>query len=140
MAHIQELEDAVTATESWVNALAERIGWRNRRKAYQALVTTLHALRDYLPTGEAVYLAAQLPPLLRGIYYEGWHPTGHPFPIENRSEFLDRIQEGMHRDPAIDAERIARDVLAELARHLPSGELEDAKAATPKPLRALWPG
>jgi uncharacterized protein (DUF2267 family) len=32
----------------------------------------LHALRDRLPPEIAVHLSAQLPMLVRGIYYEGW--------------------------------------------------------------------
>lgn len=40
----------------------------------------------------------------------------------------------------IDVEQAARAVFAALAARLPAGELEDAKAATPKPLHDLWPG
>lgn len=136
---IAELDDALTTAEFWVDAVTERLGWHDRRKAFQALVATLHALRDSLPVGEAVYLGAELPSLIRGIYYDGWHPSEKQAPIVERSEFLDRIHESLHRDAAIDTEQTARDVLAELARHLPAGELEDVKAATPKALRSLWP-
>jgi len=45
----------------------------------------------------------------------------------------------VHRDPAIDAEEVARVVFAMLAARLPPAEVEDAKAATPKPLHNLWP-
>ena len=53
--------------------------------------------------------------------------------------FLERIEEGVHRDPGIDAEQVARGVLALLAERLPEAELEDAKAVTPEELRAFWP-
>jgi len=139
MARIEQLDDAVPAAENWIGALLDRLAWRDRQKGFLALMATLHALRDYLPPDEAMYLGAQLPPLLRGFYYEGWHLAGRPLSIENRSEFLERIQDGVHRDPGIDAEVVARAVLALLAERLPAGELEDAKAATPRPLRTLWP-
>ena len=44
----------------------------DRHLAYVALRATLHALRDRLGPENAVHLAAQLPMLLRGLYYEGW--------------------------------------------------------------------
>ena len=41
--------------------------------------------------------------------------------------------------PGIDAEQVARVVLALLAERLSATELEDVRAVTPKALRALWP-
>jgi uncharacterized protein (DUF2267 family) len=53
--------------------------------------------------------------------------------------FLERIHEAVRRDPDIDAKQVAHAVFALLEARLPPGELEDAKAATPKPLRSFWP-
>jgi uncharacterized protein (DUF2267 family) len=58
---------------------------------------------------------------------------------KSRQAFLERIHDGVHRDPAVDAEQVARALFALLLARLPSGEIEDAKAATPKPLHNLWP-
>ncbi len=138
MTAIQELNASVRATEDWVDDLMCRLGWHDRERGYLALLAALHALRDCLPRDEAVYVGAQLPPLLRGLYYEGWHPGGRRR-AENRSAFLDRIHDGVHRDPAVDTEEVARAVFALLAVHMPAAELEDAKAATPKTLHNLWP-
>jgi len=139
MAQIEQFDGAVPAAENWIGALMDRLAWHDRQKGFIALMATLHALRDYLPADEAIFLGAQLPPLLRGFYYEGWHLAGRPLSIENRSEFVERIQDGVHRDPGIDVEHVARAVLALLAERLPAGELEDIKAVTPRLLRALWP-
>jgi uncharacterized protein (DUF2267 family) len=76
--------------------------------------------------------------LLRGFYYEGWHPGAH-LAAKSRSAFLERIHDSVHRDPGIDVEEAARVVFAALAARLPAGELEDAKATTPKSLHNLWP-
>jgi uncharacterized protein (DUF2267 family) len=138
MRHLAELQGAVRATEEWIDDLQQRLGWHDRERVYSALLATLHALRDALAQKEAVYVGAQLPALLRGLYYDGWHPRG-PAPPRSRSAFIARIQDGVHRDPGIDAEQVARAVLALLASRLPAGELEDAKAATPQPLHNLWP-
>ncbi len=131
------LESFLPATESWVDDLMQSLGWHDRNRTWLALLATLHALRDSLGRDEAVYVGAQLPPLLRGLYYEGWHPRARP-PV-SRSAFLERILDGMHHDVAVDAEQVARAVMALLARRMSGAELEDAKAATPTAIHNLWP-
>ena len=138
MTAIDSLNAAVPATNEWIDDLMRRLDWHDRERVCLALLAALHALRDCLGRDEAVYVGAHLPPLLRGLYYEGWHPSGRAA-TKSRNAFLERIQDGMHRDPAVDAEQVARAVLALLAARLPAAELEDAKAATPKPLHNLWP-
>jgi len=138
MTSILDLGSAVQATETWVDDLMRCLGWHDRQRAYLALLATLHALRDCLGRDEAVYVGAQLPPLLRGLYYEGWHPRARG--AASRSAFLERILDGVHRDVAVDAEEVARAVMALLATRMPAAELEDAKAATPPAIHNLWPG
>ena len=138
MAALKDLQGAVSDTENWVDDLTHRLGWRDRERAYLAFLATLHALRDGLPRNEAVYFGAQLPLLLRGLYYEGWHPGGRPTP-KSRSAFLERIHDGAHRDLGVDAEEVARAVFAMIAERFPAAEAEDARAATPKSLHNLWP-
>jgi uncharacterized protein (DUF2267 family) len=137
MTSILDLNTAVQATEAWVDDLMRCLGWHDRHRTYLALLATLRALRDSLGRDEAVYLGAQLPPLLRGFYYEGWHPRARG--ATSRTAFLERILDGVHRDVAVDAEQVARAVMALLAMRLPAAELEDAKAATPPALHNLWP-
>jgi len=139
MANIQDLKKAVPDVEVWLADLKRRLQWHDREKVYLALMATLHALRDSLPRDEAVYLGVQLPVLLRGLYYEGWRPSARTTRAKSRSAFVERIQEGVHRDPGIDAEKVADAVFSLIAERLPAAELEDAKAATPKALRMFWP-
>jgi len=88
---------------------------------------------------DCLQVGAYLPPLLRGLYYEGWHPTARSLPLEDREVFLERIHEAVSRDPGIDAELVARGVFTLLARRLPASELEDVRAVTPVVLHAFWP-
>lgn len=140
MTGIQALDTAVETTEEWIISLTARLGWQDREKVYSALLAALHALRDSLPRDEAGYLGVQLPVLLRGLYFEGWHPASRIPRAKTRGAFLERIQEGVHRDPGIDAEQVAHAVFSLLAERLPVGEIDDAKAATPQALRMFWPG
>jgi uncharacterized protein (DUF2267 family) len=138
MPSLEELSFAVNATEEWIDDLSRRLGWSDRERVYLVLLASLHALRDAVARDEAVYIGAQLPPLLRGLYYEGWHPSTRPA-IRSRAAFLERIHDGVHRDAGVDAEKVARAVFALLAARLPAAEVEDAKASTPKQLHNLWP-
>ena len=114
------------------------MSWRDRGKTYAALFGALHGLRDSLPRDEVVYLGAQLAPLLRGFYFEGWRPGAHRA-AQSLDAFCARIHEAVDHDPGIDPEATARAVLALLATRLPASEIEDVVAATPKSLRAVWP-
>jgi uncharacterized protein (DUF2267 family) len=138
MTTISDLNVAVPATEDWIDDLMRRLGWQDRERVFRALLATLHALRDCLARDEAIYIGAQLPTLLRGLYYDGWHPSARP-PTRSRSAFLERIHDGVHRDPGVDTEQVARAVFALLAARLPAAEIEDTKAATPSVLHNLWP-
>lgn len=133
-----DFKAAVRATGDWIDDLLQRLGWHDREHAYCALIAALHASRDCLPRDEAIYLGAQLPVLLRGLYYEGWHPGGAAA-ATSREAFLQRIHDGVHRDPGVDPEQVARAVFAMLTARLPAAEVEDTKAAMPEPLHNLWP-
>jgi uncharacterized protein (DUF2267 family) len=69
---------------------------------------------------------------------EGWHAAGH-VTVKSRRAFIERIHDGVHREPGIDAEQVTKAMLALLAARLPLAELENAKAATPEELiRRMW--
>ena len=138
MTMMQEFKAAVEATETWVDDLMRLLGWHDQKRVYLALIAALHALRDCLPRDEAVQVGAALPILLRGLYYDGWHPGARPAG-RGRPAFLERIGDGVHHDPAIDPEDVARALFALLSLRLPAGEVENAKAATPLALHNLWP-
>ena len=135
--NVKELDQAVVETRAWVDDLARRLGWREHGKAYAALIGGLHALRDALPGDEVAFLGAQLPPLLRGLYYEGWHAGSRP--AHSVAAITERVHEAVGRDPGIDAEQASRAVFALLAARLPASEVEDLIARTPKSIHPLWP-
>ena len=56
--------------------------------------------------------------LVRGLYYEGWDPTGKPIRLRHKDEFLAPIADALAND-GVDA--------------------EDIKHILPASLRTLWP-
>jgi len=130
----------VQKSNIWLKELGESLHMDEPHDAYLALRTVLHALRDRLPPEEAAHLAAQLPMLLKGVYYEGWKPGATPVKIRDRQEFLDGMREPLRsRMPNPDAERITRGVFELLARHVSAGEIAQIVSGLPPELRELWP-
>src|SRR5688572_2333487 len=97
-------------THLWLNDLMQAMDSNDRHQAYLALRATLHALRDRLTLEEVAQLAAQLPMLIRGFYYEGWDPTDKPQRARHKEQFLDEIGRQFKGDDHVDAERLARAV------------------------------
>jgi uncharacterized protein (DUF2267 family) len=127
-------------TQVWLNEIMTELDWPDQpHKAYLALRTVLHALRDRLTVEEAVQLGAQLPMLVRGLYYEGWTLKGKPRKERHKEDFLDHIKEAFKDDYTSRPESIARAVFKTLARHTSEGEIKDVKELLPKVLRELWP-
>jgi uncharacterized protein (DUF2267 family) len=138
-AGIEGIDRTVHATNGWIHDINERLGWDNRAKSYRLLRAVLHALRDWLPIGEGANLSAQLPTLLRGVYYEQWRPSTVPTKERDRNTFVARIESAMKPDMLDDPEAAIGAVLAVLAQKTTSGEIQDVRNALPKDLRALWP-
>ncbi len=136
---LKSIDHTLHLTHIWLNELLERTSWSDKKRAYRLLRATLQAKRDHLPVNEAVDLGAQLPQLIRGVYYEGWHPAGMPVKTRSRGEFIGRIQEAFKTDPMDDAEEAVGAVFALLSDRITEGEMADVRHALPKQIRALFP-
>ncbi len=122
----------------WLGELQELLHASDAREAYVALRAGLHALRDRLTIEEAAELGAQLPMLLRGLYYEGWHPTGKPVRLRHLDDFLDYVRNGLPANSSLDPESVAWAVFRTLSLHVTEGELADIRSTLPTQLKLLW--
>lgn len=134
-------DSTVQQTNEWLSAIADELHTDNRRYAWLALRGTLHALRDNLGPDEAVKLSAQLPMLVRGVYFEGWRPSKTPVRDRDRDVFLNRVAraferanpEGIYPAPAAQA------VFKVLGKNISAGEIDDVQKALHEDIRAIWP-
>jgi uncharacterized protein (DUF2267 family) len=51
-------------------------------------------LRDQLTPGLSAHLGAQLPLLMRGLYYDQCEPAANPLKLRNVDEFLGHVEQG----------------------------------------------
>ena len=138
---ISEVFDAsLQKPQVWFNDLMAELEWEDQpHRAYLALRTVLHALRDRLTVEEALQLSAQLPMLIRGFYFEGWNLKGKPRKERHKEDFFEHVEKAFKRDPLVSPRRVTRAVFKVLAKHVSAGEIEDIKHIMPKDLRELWP-
>lgn len=136
---VATVEHTVQETNTWLKALAEQLHFEDRHHAYSALRAVLHALRDRLTPEMAVHLGAQLPMLVRGLYYEGWHIAGKPTKDHSAQEFADRVLEQLPPRFPTDPLTASKGVFKLLWEKLDPGETAKVIDHLPLPLRALWP-
>ena len=140
VATIGALEHTVQLTEQWLQELAEKGGFDDDAQAYTVMRAALHALRDRLTVDEASHLAAQLPMLVRGFYYEGWKPAAAPNKERDLQSFLDHVKSSLKNSP-VDPEDACKAVFALLDEKITQGEMEDVRQMLPPEIRnPLWPG
>ncbi len=131
------IEHSVEQTNAWLDELAEQLGSKDREYAYRVLRGYLHALRDRLPVDESAQLAAQLPTLIRGVYYQGWKPSATPVSYGGFTDFLDRLTAEAGLEGETSASYAAGAAAGLLRRHVSSGELDDILAILPEDLKPI---
>jgi uncharacterized protein (DUF2267 family) len=136
---IESLERTIERTNEWLVELSLLLGSDDGGDCYAALRSVLHALRDRLPIIAGVRLGAQLPTLLRGVYYEGWQPDRGHVHTRTLGEFLALVERDAPHGGTASAEDKARAVFMLLGSHVEPAELDRVVGALPDPVRQLFP-
>jgi uncharacterized protein (DUF2267 family) len=139
---ISSFDSTVIKTKNWLKHLQEHLHLDDEEQAYVTLRAVLHALRDRLSPDMAAKLGSQMPMLVRGIYYEGWHPGNKPLKIRDQQEFLDHVTQSLGRNmvPKLSNPiRLTEAVFKLLDSQLTEGEIESVKRTLPQQVRKLWP-
>ena len=134
---LETIETTVQKTHEWIAQIAESMHME-KRDAWKSLRAVLQTLRDRLPADLAVHFGAQLPMLVRGLYYEGWEPSKVPIKLP-LDEFLAVVQSRIVADRVIDPVETVRNVLAIVANHIGDGEMQKVMDAFPREMQSLFP-
>jgi uncharacterized protein (DUF2267 family) len=137
---LSTFDTTVEKTNHILHDIEHAYGWPKdrRNQSYAALRATLHALRDRLTVDVTAQLAAQLPVLVRGIYYDGWDPGAVPVKM-SREDFLARVRRDFPYTIEGDIPGLVDTVLQILRRHISQGEWDDMKSTLPKDLATALP-
>ena len=82
---------------------------------------------------ESAQLAAQLPLLVRGVYFDGWDPSIVPVKM-NKEQFLERVRHEFRYEVEGGIESLVHTVLQAVRRHVTDGEWNDIMAGMPRDL------
>jgi uncharacterized protein (DUF2267 family) len=135
---LEGLDVAVQQAHVWINDLDRRLEWQNKARAYRLLKAVLHALRDHLPVNEAANLGAQLPTLIRGVYYDQWRPATTPLKERHLDQFVATVEKAFKKDPLGDPAGEIAAVFALLSDKVSAGEIADVRQSLPGEIRSLW--
>ena len=139
MTHAQILDTSVQRAHEWLHEIGRGLGFDNERAAYAALRATLHAVRDRLPVELVAHFGAGMPTMIRGIYYDGWHPSAARLKAAHDEDFCQSMRHELHgHDELRNAEQVALAVMGVIARRMEPGQIDHILDSLPKQVRELW--
>ena len=134
---LEVFDKTLDTTHVWLKEIMADLG-PDKQVAWKVLSTVLHKLRDRLTINLAAHLGAQLPLLIRGVYYDQFEPGHMPSELRSRGDFVQDVAEWLSDTKPVDPEEAIRSVFRVLSRHISEGQVSKVRDALPKSLRQLW--
>ena len=132
---VENLDRSIDKANTWLADIDAGFGTSDRHLAYRVLRAWLHCLRDRLSVQVAAHFAAQLPELLRGVFFDGWNPARVPQKYDRAAYITRFAREARVRDS--DVRKAARVVSAVARQHMSAGVVAEAFGLLPADLREL---
>ena len=132
---VEHLDASIDKANVWLADVAAGFGTSDRRLAYRVLRAWLHCLRDRLSVEVAAHFAAQLPELLRGVFFDGWNPARVPHKYDRAAYVARFAHEARVRDS--DVGKAAGIVSAVARQRMSAGVVAEAFGLLPADLRQL---
>jgi uncharacterized protein (DUF2267 family) len=134
---LEVFDKTVQTTNIWLDEIMDEIG-PDRHVAWHVLGAVLRTLRDRLTVEEAAHLSAQLPLLIRGLYYDQWRPSQVPAKWRTEEEFMQHVADHLHDIRPVNQQAAVQAVFDVLARHISIGEFDEVAGALPQKLRPFF--
>lgn len=112
------IERNMQTLNQWLNEISQELDGISHQDSWDRMRAVLHTIRDRLPPDEAVNLAAQLPLVVRGLYFENWNPSTTPHRMESPEAYCEHFQHLLNRSHPVDAEQTIRAVFKVLEEHI----------------------
>jgi len=135
---LEVFDRTVHTTNVWLHEIIDELG-PDRNHAWHVLGAVLRSLRDQLPAELAAHLAAQLPLLVRGAFYEAWNPSAAARRARSPKEFIAKLDGNLAGTRPTNAEQAARAVFGVLSRHVDREQIMNVRNALSEQVRRLWP-
>jgi uncharacterized protein (DUF2267 family) len=129
-------DKTLQTTNIWLNEICDTLG-PDRRVAWKVLSVVLHKLRDRLPVPLAAHLGAQLPLLVRGVFYDQFQPEKQPLKCDF-DEFVAEVGEWLSDTRPINPQDAITAVFAVLSHHVAPEQIAKVQNALPADLRDFW--
>jgi uncharacterized protein (DUF2267 family) len=134
---LEVFDRTLQITNIWLDEIMAVVG-PDRRLAWKVLSIVLHKLRDRLPLELSAHLGAQLPMLVRGVYYDQFQPGRIPSRCNSLDEFIEETAEWLADARPVDPKDAVCAVFGVLARHVSEGEVAKVKSALPASIRRAF--
>ncbi len=137
--HAHAFDADVQEANVWIKAIDRRLNIGDPLAARHALRAVLHALRDRVGPVAAVGLAAQMPLLVRGLFFEGWRPAAAATEEMTREGFFTHVAQCMGPGWLLRPEETVAAVFHTMWVQLDSGEVAKLCRMLPPAIADLWP-
>ena len=134
---LEVFDKTLETTHIWLNEIMADLG-PDRQVAWKVLSTVLHKLRDRLTINLAAHLGAQLPLLVRGVYYDQYEPSKLPTECNTMEDFVAEVAEWLRDTRPVDPDLAVRCVFGLLSRHISQGQVNKVREALPRSIRQSW--
>lgn len=132
---VTALDHAVEVAHTWISDVAKEFNTDDREFAYGVLKAWLHTLRDRLTVEASAHFAAQLPDLIRGIFYQAWNPNVVPQKYDAEAYAVRFARDAnIARD---DVGKAAAATTAAVLHHLPAAQMDKALGQLPAEIRDM---
>lgn len=134
---IHAFDADVQTANLWIKSINARLAIDDPHVARCALRAVLHTLRDRIGPLNAAHLAAQLPLIVRGVFFKGWRPEMQTLE-RHRAAFMDRVVANFGAGPKPLPDLAVHAVLHTLWNYIDPGEAAKIKRLLPEEIAVLW--